>query len=178
LSIVLLAILAVMWAAFLLPLIVPAERRRPGRARPHLGGPHGAGWRPAPGAVSQGSHAGAQRGTRAARRHAARRRSVLRRRRVLLALTVAVAASVRAWYLLGGGWWTAEAVTGTLLVAYVAALVARGIRRPRAAGRAVATPPAEAAAGRAGRGGRRRRRADLPLWGAPLLESQGPSSPE
>ena len=149
-SIVLLAILAVMWLAFLSPLVAPGRR----------------GWRPA---------AGRRAGRRAARRRPAtprqrrRRAMVLRRRRMLLALAVAVGVSVRAWYLFGGVWLTVAAVAAGLLLAYLCALVALGRRRHR---------PARAAAGR--RAVRRpwRRQVELPLWSAPLLEGQVPSRPE
>jgi hypothetical protein len=110
LSIVLLAILAVMWLAFLSPLVAPGRR----------------GWRPAGGA------------RRAARRPATprqrrRRAMVLRRRRMLLTLAVAVGVSVRAWYLFGGVWLTVAAVAAGLLLAYLCALVALGWRRHRPA---------------------------------------------
>jgi len=159
LSIVLLAILAVMGAAFLLPLVVPGQRGHAGDD----------GWRPAPGS----DHAGSRR--RPTARQRARGAAALRRRRVLLALTIAVGAAVRAWYLLGGRWWIAWAVTGTLLLAYLGALVVLGWRRHR---------PAHPAGGE--RPARRRRRlvrgpaerTELPLWSAPLLEGQASSRRE
>jgi hypothetical protein len=119
-SIVLLAILAVMWVAFLSPLVTP--------------GRHGRGWRPA-GAARRGAR-------RPATSRQRRRATVLRRRRMLLALAVAVGVSVRAWYLFGGVWLTVAAVAAGLLLAYLGALVALGWRRHRparaaAGGRAV-----------------------------------------
>jgi hypothetical protein len=164
LSIVLLAILAVMWAAFLLPLMSAGPRGRPGRPRRRVGGGREDGWRPARGA-ERGSP-----GQRDTPRRLARRRAALRRRRILLALTVALVAAVRTWYLLGGRWWIAEAVTGSLLLAYLSALVVRGRRRYRPARR----PQRRRWPVR----GRARRHAELPLWSAPLLEGQAPSPPE
>jgi hypothetical protein len=148
LSIVLLAILALMGAAFVLPLAGPRRR----------------GWRPAPGSDREWSR---RRETPAVR---ARRLAAPRRRRVLLSLTVAVVLAVRAWYVFGGRWWIAEVVTGALLVAYVGALVALGLRRHRPA-RAARRRPAAARAPS-------RRRGELPLWSGPLLEGQAPSRPE
>jgi hypothetical protein len=202
LSIVLLAILAVMWVAFLLPVIAP-RRRRGGWVRRRFATTGEDGRRPGPGlstpaARPTGRHlrVDASRARTGSRRPG---RSVLRRRRVLLGLTLAAAASIRVGYLLGGRWWIAEAVTGALLSAYVVTLVVQGFRRrhparpalpapparralpspPRRAAVATATPPpAERPAGRRGLRWRRRRRADGPLWGAPLLEGQGPPTPE
>jgi hypothetical protein len=120
LSIVLLAILAVMWVAFLSPLVAPGRRGR--------------GWRPA---------GGARRARRPATPRQRRRRAMVRRRRrMLLALAVAVGVSVRAWYLFGGVWLTVAAVAAGLLLAYLGALVTLGWRRHRpahaaAGGRAV-----------------------------------------
>jgi hypothetical protein len=110
LSIVLLAILAVMWLAFLSPLVAPGRR----------------GWRPAAGA-----RGAARRPATPGQRR--RRAMVLRRRRMLLALAVAVGVSVRAWYLFGGVWLTVAAVAAGLLLAYLCALVALGGRRHRPA---------------------------------------------
>jgi hypothetical protein len=159
LSIVLLAILAVMWAAFLLPLIAPGQRRSRKRAAA------GDGWRPA-----SGSGPGGRRDTP---RRLARRRAVLRRRRVLLALSIAVAVAVRARYLLGGRWWIAEVVTGALLLAYVCALVVQGRRRRRRLASRERPDRQAAPRERWPFHWRRRRRAELPLWSAPLLEGQG-----
>ncbi len=171
-SIVLLTILAVMWAAFLLPLIVPRHRGRPGWPRRGAIRADGAGWRPAAGSDRRAS---ARSG--ASRRRLARRRAVLRRRRVLLALTIAMATAVRVWFLLGGRWWIAAAVTGALLLAYLGALVGRGWgRRPRARAATAATAARTARRGRWP--ARKRRQTDLPLWGAPLLEGQAPARRE
>jgi hypothetical protein len=209
LSIVLLAILAVMWVAFLLPVIAPSQRRGPGWLRRRFGRTGDAGWRPSPDLGARGpvgSRAGAyatgDTGIRAGRTRGGTRapgRSVLRRRRVLLGLTLAAGASIRVRYLLGGRWWIAEAVAGALLSAYVIALVVQGYRRrhpPRPALPApparralpppptrltamvpTAPPPAEPSRLRGPRWGRRRD-AEGPLWGAPLLEGQGPPAPE
>jgi hypothetical protein len=108
LSIVLLAILAVMWLAFLSPLVAPGRR----------------GWRPA---------AGARRGARRplTPRQRRRRAMVRRRRRMLLALAVAVGVGARSWYLFGGVWLAVAAVASVLLLAYLCALVALGWRRHR-----------------------------------------------
>lgn len=174
-SIVPLAVLAVMGAAFLLPLIVPGQPGEPGWPR-RRGRASGDGWRPVPGSGPLAG-TGLQRPTP---RQLARRRVVLRRRRVLLALAVAVALAVRVRYLLGGHWWIAEAVTGVLLLAYVGALVVQGWRRraaPRAAPRTVA-PERPARRQRWLVGRRARRRSDLSLWGAPLLDGQAPPRPE
>jgi len=207
LSIVLLAILAVMWVAFLLPVIAPRQRRG-GWIRRRLGRPDDAGWRPSPDLSTRGAVRSGAAGTgrlrvgsgpaRAGSR--APGRSVLRRRRVLLGLTLAAAASIRVRYVLGGRWWIAEAVAGALLSAYVIALVVQGFRRshptrpalpapparralpppPRrtAVATAPAPPPPREPAGRRGLRWRRRRQPDGPLWGAPLLEGQGPPTPE
>jgi hypothetical protein len=51
--------------------------------------------------------------------------SYRRRRRVLSALTVLALATVAPGVLLGGAWWIGQAVTGGLLVTYVALLVRR-----------------------------------------------------
>jgi hypothetical protein len=48
-----------------------------------------------------------------------------RRRRVLSALTVSALATVGPGVLLGGAWWIGQAVTGSLLVTYLALLVRR-----------------------------------------------------
>lgn len=158
-SIVLLAILAVTWAA--LPLVAGA-RGRSGRPRRRAGHSRDDGWRPASVTRRDGS------GRRETPRILAHRRAVRRRRQVLLALTIALVAAVRAWYLLGGRWWIAEAVCGALLLAYLVALVVLGRRGHR---------PARAPAGE--RPPRRpRRRAELPLWSTPLLEGQASSRPE
>jgi hypothetical protein len=168
-SILLLTILAVMWVAFLLPLIAPRERGRPGWPRRGAARADGEGWRPAGGS---GQRTSVRSGD--TRRRLARRRAVLRRRRVLLALTIAMAAAVRVWFLLGGRWWIAAAVTSALLLAYLGALVGRGWRRRARATAATAARPV-----RRGRWpARRRRRTDLPLWGAPVLEGQAPARPE
>ena len=139
-SIVLLAILAVMWVAFLLPVIAPRQPRAPGWLLWRLGRSDEAGWRPSPdlptrgalrygaGSPSGSGHLGVRRARTGAGSRTAGR-SVLRRRRVLLGLTLAVAASIRVRYLLGGRWWIAEAVAGALLSAYVIALVVQGFRR-------------------------------------------------
>jgi hypothetical protein len=204
LSIVLLAILAVMWVAFLLPVIAPRQRRG-GWVRRRLGAADDAGWRPSPelastrGAVRSSAGAGHLRAGRPRSGSTAAGRSVLRRRRVLLGLTLAVAASIRVGYVLGGRWWIAEAATGALLGAYVVALVVQGFRRhhparpalpapparralpPPPARIAMATPPAPPPATPTGRRGlrwRRRQQGDGPLWGTPLLEGQGPPTPE
>jgi hypothetical protein len=220
LSIVLLAILAVMWVAFLLPLIAPWQRRGPGWAGRSRARTHDAGWRPTPDVLLRGASPGAARSGPAVHARAARTartgpgrpragragvagtagRSVLRRRRVLLGLTLAAATSIRVRYVLGGDWWIAEAVAGTLLGAYVVALVVQGFRRhhpalpalPAAPPRRALPPPRASRAAavvsspapplqpteRRGLRWRRRRRADGPIWGAPLLEGQGPPSPE
>jgi hypothetical protein len=156
LSIVLLAILALMWAAFLLPLVAPGQRR--GRKRAAASD----GWRPASGPGSGGR--------RDTPRRLARRRAVLRRRRVLLALSIAVALAVRTRYLLGGRWWIAEVVTGALLLAYLSALVALGRRRRRQhlASSRERRDRRAAPRERWPFHWRRRRRAELPLWSAPL----------
>jgi hypothetical protein len=175
LSIVPLTILAVMWAAFLLPLIVPGQHGQAGWLRRGAAAAGADGWRPA------GSGQDGPGQLRDTRRRLARRRAVLRRRRVLLALTIAVVAAVRAWYLLGGRWWVAEAVTGALLLAYLCALVAQGWRRRRRQAQARARAHASSTAQGARRRrwllrNRRHRQTDLPLWGAPLLEGQAPAA--
>jgi hypothetical protein len=197
LSIVLLAILAVMWVAFLLPVIAPRQRRG-GWVRRRLGAADDTGWRPSPEVSTRGALRSTAAGagnlrlgpgrTRGGSRTAGR--SVLRRRRVLLALTLAAAASIRVRYVLGGHWWIAEAVAGALLSAYVVALVVQGFRRRHPARPALPAPPARRAlpppptpprpepTGRRGLRRRRHRQADGPLWGAPLLEGQGPPTPE
>ena len=163
-SIVLLAILAVMWAAFLLPLVAPGQRGRSGRP-PRAAGARDDGWRPARGSASRGPR---RRPTQRQRR---RREAALRRRRVLLTLTIAVGAAVRVWYLVGGIWSTVAVVTAALLLAYLATLLVLGWRRHR---------PARVPAGErpVRRRTRRRRQVDLSLWSAPLLEGQAPSRPE
>lgn len=205
LSIVLLAILAVMWVAFLLPVIAPRQRRG-GWVRRRLGAADDTGWRPSPELSTRGALCSTAAGAGNLRLGPGRARggsptagrSVLRRRRVLLALTLVAAASIRVRYVLGGHWWIAEAVAGALLGAYVVALVVQGFRRRHPARPALPAPPARRAlpppprrtvmatpppapprpepTGR--RGLRRRRQADGPLWGAPLLEGQGPPTPE
>jgi hypothetical protein len=204
LSIVLLAILAVMWVAFLLPVIAPRQRRS-GWVRRRLGAADDTGWRPSPEVSTRGAPRSTAAGAGNLRLGPGRTRggsptagrSVLRRRRVLLALTLAAAASTRVRYVLGGHWWIAEAVAGALLGAYVVALVVQGFRRRHPARPApparralpppprrtvMATPPPAPArpepTGRRGLRRRRRRQADGPLWGAPLLEGQGPPTPE
>ena len=205
-SIVLLAILAVMWVAFLLPLIAPRQRLGRRWAR-HGGLAAGAGWRPTHDLSPRGANAGparsrsdlhARSGPVRARPGSTRTagRSVLRRRRVLLGLTLAAVASIRVRYVLGGSWWIAEAVAGALLSAYVVALVVQGFRRGHPARPALPAPPARralpppptsrtAAAAPSPpapveptqrRGLRWRRRRQL--WGTPLLEGQGPRAPE
>jgi len=195
LSIVLLAILAVMWVAFLLPVIAPRQRG-PGWVRRRLGRTGGAGWRPSPDLSARGSVRSSAGGsvrlstgrTRTPPRGAGR--SVLRRRRVLLGLTLAAAASIRVRYLLGGRWWIAEAAAGALLSAYVIALVVQSYRRRHPARPALPAPPVRGAlppplarttamaepppaapkAGPTKRRGlrwRRRRQAEGAMWGAP-----------
>lgn len=157
-SIVLLAILAVMWVAFLLPLIAPRQRRGRRWAR-HGGQAAGAGWRPTPDLSPRGANPGSARsrsnlhartGTTSPVRARAGStstagRSVLRRRRVLLGLTLAAVASIRVRYVLGSSWWIAEAVAGALLSAYVVALVVQGFRRRHPARPALPAPPARRA---------------------------------
>jgi hypothetical protein len=207
LSIILLAILAVMWVAFLLPVIAPRQGPAPSWMRRRIGGA-GDGWRPSPdppvrGARRSGAGAHGRSGVGTGRSRpaaSAAGRSVLRRRRVLLGLTLAAVASIRVRYVLGGHWWIAEAVAGALLSAYVVALVAQGFRRgrqarvalpPPAARRALPPPPTRQVAPAMRQlappplepGSRRwprwrRRLGEGRLWGAPLLEGQGPPSPE
>jgi hypothetical protein len=170
LSIVLLTIAAVMGAAFLVPLVVAGGRGQPRRPR-RRGGASDDGWRPAR------TPAGADRDgpwRRDTPRRLARRGAVLRRRRILLALAIAVVMAVRAWYLLGGRWWIAEVVTGSLLLAYLGALVVPGRRWHRPARVAAGARPAH----RQRWPLRKRRRAELPLWSIPLLEGQAPSRTE
>ncbi|HZD74375.1 MAG TPA: hypothetical protein VE776_10915, partial [Actinomycetota bacterium] len=100
-SIVLLTVLAVMWAAFLLPLIAPGQRGPRGARRRDAGGADSDGWRPAP-RPGRGDPSRTRD-----RRRLARRRAVRRRRRVLLALSIAVGVAGRLWYLLDGRWWIA-----------------------------------------------------------------------
>lgn len=57
--------------------------------------------------------------------HGPRAGSYRRRRRVLSALTVLALATVGPGVLLGGAWWIGQAVTGSLLVTYLALLVRR-----------------------------------------------------
>ncbi len=172
-SIVLLAILAVMWAAFLLPLVVVGQRGQPGRPWRRLGGTSDDGWRPARTPTGADREGPGQRDTP---RRLARRGAVLRRRRILLALAIAVVAAVRAQYLLGGRWWIAEIATGSLLLAYLSALMVQGRRRHRPARAAASARPARRRQWPLR--GRGRRQAELPLWSTPLLEGQAPSRPE
>jgi hypothetical protein len=205
LSIVLLAILAVMWVAFLLPVIAPGQRRGPGWVHRRPGWAD-EGWRPAPDlsaraavrrGTARGGHTGAGHRPRGA---SPAGRSVLRRRRVLLGLTLAAIVAIRVRYVFGEQWWIAEAVAGALLSAYVVALVVQGFRRARQVRPALPAPPArralppparQAAAAMptpapppprspSRRRSRWRRRAqrDGRLWGAPILEGQGPPGPE
>ncbi len=57
------------------------------------------------------------------------RQMVARRRRVLVILSIASLAGLRAWVALGGQWWLAAAITGSLLTGYLVALAAAGRRR-------------------------------------------------
>jgi hypothetical protein len=145
LSIVLLAILAVMWVAFLLPVIAPRQRLGGAWPRRRLGQSSDAGWRPSSGPVARGGArprvivSSGRGGSRVSYQPAGR--SVLRRRRVLLGLTLAAAASIRVAYVLGGRWWIAEVVAGALLSAYVVALVVQGFRRTHPARPALPAPP-------------------------------------
>jgi hypothetical protein len=207
LSIILLAILAVMWVAFLLPVIAPRQGPAPSWMRRRIGGA-GDGWRPSPdppvrGARRSGAGAHGRSGAGTGRSRpaaSAAGRSVLRRRRVLLGLTLAAVASIRVRYVLGGHWWIAEAVAGALLSAYVVALVVQGFRRGRqarvalpvpAVRRALPPPPTRQVAAAMAPpappslepGSRRwprwrRRDGEGRLWGAPVLEGQGPPRPE
>jgi hypothetical protein len=68
---------------------------------------------------------------RLARRRATARRAATRRRRILLLLVVATAAGSRAWAVLGGRWWLAAAVAGTLLAGYLVTLAGLGWHRAR-----------------------------------------------
>ena len=201
-SIVLLAILAVMWVAFLLPAIAPRQRRVPGSARRRRGWV-GEGWRPTPDlparATARSSATARARAGRPRRGPTPAGRSVLRRRQVLLGLTLATAVSIRVRYMLGGHWWIAEAVAGALLSAYVVALVVQGFRRGGRARPALPAPPARPALPPPQRAAaalpspaspspepprrrrlrwRRRAQGAGGLWGAPLLEGQGPPTPE
>jgi hypothetical protein len=125
LSIVLLAILAVMWVAFVLPVIAPRQRLGGAWMRRRRQSAED-GWRPG-GASARARVTASSRRSRAG--SAPPGRSVLRRRRVLLGLTLAAAGSMRVAYVLGGHWWIAELVAGVLLSAYVVALVVQGFRR-------------------------------------------------
>jgi hypothetical protein len=120
---------------------------------------------------------------------------------VLFVLTLAAIVSIRVRYVLGGRWWIAEAVTGALLSAYVVALVVQGFRRSRQARPALPAPPARRALpppptrraaatmpppapppprspNRRRLRWRRRAQREGRLWGAPVLEGQGPPTPE
>jgi hypothetical protein len=183
LSIVLLAILAVMWVAFLLPVIAPRQRLGGARPRRRLGQSGDAGWRPSSGPVARGGArprvivSSGRGGSRVSYQPAGR--SVLRRRRVLLGLTLAAAASIRVPYVLGGRWWIAEVVAGAPLSGYVVALVVQGFRRTHPGRPALPVPPpAPVAPAPRRRGLRRRRPAEGPLFAAALLEGQGPPTSE
>jgi hypothetical protein len=73
----------------------------------------------------------AEAAARLARRRTAARQAATRRRRILLALAVATAAGSRAWAVLGGRWWLAAAVAGTLLAGYLLTLAGLGWHRGR-----------------------------------------------
>jgi hypothetical protein len=172
-SLVLLAILVVIWASILVPLLRRDRGNWPGGRRP-VAAPSGnasagrggrAVWRPEPESFEEAEvsvpdltvvpppSGGAGRpvpaAARGGRRAPDKRRAVFRRRRVLAALVLAALVTAVPALLLGGGWLALEAAPGLPLAAYLIALVLLARRRngaaPRAAAHVAATPRSLAA---------------------------------